>query len=888
MFKYVEGMRKDALIIMSRTYGTKLKPNGQPFLDEYPLEDLVKLLCYEDEEEASIACRHYGITVEGDRVLWRHSKFGEPRDPEKGHIIPLKPKKMIRTIESKLHGATRLSVCRGGVSGEGATLSGANPGGGEAAAKMDREKARESAEKARMEAMKLLEAEAKAKAQEEIRKMERLNQEKLAAETRARAEAVKRAELVRLEEERLQRERILAVQRQKEEEARRLAEAEAAARRAERERQEREAYEREAARKKAEEEEIERERQRVLAKQREEEARRMAQIKAAKEQAAKEQREREEMRRLVELRKKAEEDRKRKAQEEEARRIEMMWREKIDKARKILVWRLWQKQMHKRESLEQSCQCLGRLDPTSTQCPTPLAIKTLKTSNQHRSIKCAIEDELENQIFRLATASRRPIDLSGIVAQSLNSPIPDTVYPPGLQSISNLILFKLTVWLPRRNGIESLYDSLRMWVNSHLCVGKVYTHTLTRRSKKINIRVVSVIGNEQPVGCKDYNAALLLRPSSAGALSRIGFPEEAEELLPSDVSRMVLDLGNKKYSGNNPSTKSILDHHMGQPSQYHEGVLIPKLCDFDRVFEECCETLVKSHFEKTASDGTYSHGATSMARMSIESIGFFCLQRLMQNMDSEGFFRLPSSDESVFTSCKQTLTLLVQELSHASNEAHSMKQNWPPLEFCDKETNSVRAYFDWKFDLPRDWHLPLQDISSKVFGVFQVLLDRVSFVDFVESIGDEMPLCLRQKLFNMIDNNDIPRCFVDVVSLFVNGELSLETRGENIVYLPVETISQIIERVATYSAPYVPDRVLMDIPSYLFSSVEIEHGQRGGDMTTPGIEKVAIKRKSPERIEAESPGCENVKRGRTRAPLCEESEEQRRSKEFTSFLEALL
>ena len=878
MFKYVEGMRKDALIIMSRTYGTKLKPNGQPFLDEYPLEDLVKLLCYEDEEEASTACRHYGITVEGDRVLWRHSKFGEPRDPEKGHIIPLKPKKMIRTIESKLHGATRLSVCRGGVSGEGATLSGANPGSGEAAAKLDREKARESAEKARMEALKRLsEAEAKAKAQEEIRNMERIKQEKLAAETRARAEALKRADLMRLEEARLQRERILAVQRQKEEEARRLAEAEAAARHAERERHEREAYEREAARKKAEDEEMDRERQRLLAKKREEEARRMAQVKAAKEQAAKEQREREEMRRLAERRKKAEEDRIRKAQEEEARRIEMMWREKINKARKILVWRLWKKQMHKRESLEQSFQCLSRLDPTSTQCPTPLAIKTLKTFNRHSSIKCASEDELENQIFRLATASRRPIDLAGMVAQSLNAPIPDTVYPLGLQSISNLILFKLTVWLPQRNGIESLYDSLRMWVNSHLRVGKVYTHTLKRRSKNIHIRVVSVIGNEQPVGCKDYNAVLLLRPSTAGASSRIEFPEEAEELLPSDVSRMVLDLDIKTYSGNNPST---------QTSHYHERVLTPK--DFDRAFEECCETIVKSHFEKTASDGTYSRGATSMARMSIETFGFLCLQRLMQNMDSEGCFRLPSSDESVFSSCEQTLTLLVQELSHAGNEAHSMTQNWPPLEFCDKEKNSVPAYFDWKFDLPRDWHLPLQDISRKVFDVFQVLLDRVSFVDFVESIGEKMPLRLRQKLFNMIDNNDIPRCLVDVVSLFVSGELSLETREENIVYLPVETISQIIERVATYNAPYVPDRVLTDLPSYLFSPIQKEQEQRGGEKTTPGIEKVAIKRKPPERIESESPGCVSVKRGRTRAPLYEESEEQRRSKDFTSFLEALL
>jgi hypothetical protein len=217
-----------------------------------------------------------------------------------------------------------------------------------------------------------------------------------------------------------------------------------------------------------------------------------------------------------------------------------------------------------------------------------------------------------------------------------------------------------------------------------------------------------------------------------------------------------------------------------------------------------------------------------------------------------------------------------------------MTQNWPPLEFCDKEKNSVPAYFDWKFDLPRDWHLPLQDISRNVFDVFQVLLDRVSFVDFVESIGEKMPLCLRQKLFNMIDNNDIPRCFDNVVSLFVSGELSLETREENIVYLPVETISQIIERVATYNAPYVPDRVLMDLPSYLFSPIQKEEEQRGGEKTTPGIEKVAIKRKPPEIIESESPGCVGVKRGRTRAPLYKESEEQRRSKAFTSFLEALL
>lgn len=123
MFKYVEQMRKTALMIMSRTYGAKHKTTGQSFYDEYPLENLVKVLCFEDEDEARAACMHYGITLEGNIIRWRNSKFAEPRDPDKGIILTLKPKKMIRTIECKLDGATRLCVCRGGVSGEGATLS---------------------------------------------------------------------------------------------------------------------------------------------------------------------------------------------------------------------------------------------------------------------------------------------------------------------------------------------------------------------------------------------------------------------------------------------------------------------------------------------------------------------------------------------------------------------------------------------------------------------------------------------------------------------------------------------------------------------------------------------------------------------------------------------
>lgn len=150
MFKYVEEMRKVALYIMSRSYGTRRsKEDSSSVYDKYKLTDLIRLLCFEDEIEALDACRHFGITVvdshssamdddkstsgeesfaeskkgatlsksyQGKYIRWRYSRFHEPIDPVKGCKIPLRTRKMARTIESKLSGATRLAVCRGDMS----------------------------------------------------------------------------------------------------------------------------------------------------------------------------------------------------------------------------------------------------------------------------------------------------------------------------------------------------------------------------------------------------------------------------------------------------------------------------------------------------------------------------------------------------------------------------------------------------------------------------------------------------------------------------------------------------------------------------------------------------------------------------------------------------
>lgn len=887
MFKYVENMRKEALIIMSKTYGAKHKTTGQPFYDSYPLENLVKLLCYEDEEEARTACQHYGITVEDDQVLWRHGRFAEPRDPEKGHIIPLKPRKMVRTIESKLNFATRLSVCRGGVSGEGATLSIKSPG--DSVTQLNRKSTQESSEISRNDAIKLqLEADAKARAEKKKLEIERLKQEKLAAEIRSKAEAAKRAETERLEQESLRRERILVEERRKEVEALRLAEAKAAAERAARERLEREAQEREVARKKAEDEEKTRERQRLLAELREQEARRSAEIQAAKERAEKERRELVERHRLADLRKKAEEERIRKDQEEKKRRIEMMWLEKIEKARKILVWRLWRKQVQKQECLQQSHRCLASLDPTSTHYPASLTSRPSMIITCHDKINSPSDFDLEGEIYRLATASREPINLARMLAESMpKSSITDSDFQHTLLPSSNVILFKLAVLLPKRtHGNENMHDTLRMWVNSHLRPGTISTHTFTIRSKKIESRAVSV-ENDHSAGFTDCNAVLILLPSDAKLPSQVEFPEEVEELLANNVPRIVLVLEDEKSAGKISSTESILDNLVGA-SQDREGVVVPKLSHFDHAFEQCCEALVEAHANSLSDD------CPSLVRVSLANIGFLCLRRLFENMEAAGFFRSASSKDTVFIFVKQALTSLMTELSNASNEIHQTKQNWPPIELYDHDTESIPSFFNGQYDLPFDWHIPLSDLNSKLFDSFQELLVKESFVEAVERFILLLPSNIGQWLQTMIDNDDLSRSFFAVVSIIVNGELIAETRDETILYLPTETIATIIENAATYEAPYISDPVLIDIPGYLYtntSAMDEEVNNTGRELIAQSSEMYENKRKPSvvSDVEVETLRTERIKRIRSQEPsLPNETPEQRESREFTSYLEALL
>jgi hypothetical protein len=167
MFSYVEEMRKWGLSTMSKIYGVPVKQKGQgsnvningqqedgsgsivQLDDVYPLHKLVDILCYQDLDKSRAACQHYSLSVVDDHskedydhskeysnqdggpvVSWKESCFKEPRDAKNGAKngtknpphLPLKPRKIVHTIEAKLQGATRLTIFRGQVSGSGVTL----------------------------------------------------------------------------------------------------------------------------------------------------------------------------------------------------------------------------------------------------------------------------------------------------------------------------------------------------------------------------------------------------------------------------------------------------------------------------------------------------------------------------------------------------------------------------------------------------------------------------------------------------------------------------------------------------------------------------------------------------------------------------------------------
>ena len=394
MFSYVEEMRKWALFLMSKTFGVRRKDDGVGIDDSYQLSSLIHVLCFEDENEARLACAHYGITVsdddvEGPIILWKKSRFKDPRDPNKGTHISLKPQKMIKTIEAKLMGATRLAICRGQICGEGATLKPESPNPTQL---LDRENTQEQKQKQQLRQNQieeenkrclLLQAEeCKKKHQQDMESL-RMQQQEADEHLKAQQEHQKvvniaaQVSALEVEERRQQMEAEECRQQMEAEECRQKMKAEERRQQMEAERFKKEQHERELSLK-VQEEERKKAYMHLENKRKEQERQRLFQLELQSQLESQRRIEQERLKHLEEHRRQEEVLRVRREQEEtersrqvtaELEHLERLWHQQISNAQKHTICKALCcafEIRHQKRLRRQSLQSLAQLEPTQS------------------------------------------------------------------------------------------------------------------------------------------------------------------------------------------------------------------------------------------------------------------------------------------------------------------------------------------------------------------------------------------------------------------------------------------------------------------------------------------------------------------------------------------
>ena len=710
MFKYVEQMRKAAFRIMSKTFGARTK-DGKPVYDEYPLQDLVHLLCFEDLDEAREACLHYNITIQSmqssdgnniDVILWRHSDFREKRDPKKGIVVNLKPKKMNRVIESKLNGATKLAICRGEVSGDGATLAkptlrqSRRSSEKEFSSKMlersesrrrKLEEERIQREKQIAEAKRIME-EKKAEEQrqrlqlEEKRKqMERLQKEKEAKEAKARAERErKELELWRQREEaerqrKLEEERIAALKREAEEKII-----------LEHQRQ------REAAEKLRLQKEMELQRQleeKRLAEERkrkEEEQRRLREIELRRQQEM-------EKHRLEMLRKQKEVEMRRLEEEKrlaEERRIELEWKSKLEMANKFLILSKWRANLSRRRNKRMSSShLLERLDPTATKAFKVFNIGSLKDSSLQITTTPTPQRIMtyEELFYQLGTSNSPQFDLAQMMTDALdNNNLWKTFESKRFghnEDSKTTILFKLGIHIPRGNlhndeNFQHLAAMIKFWVDSKVAIGTIHTHQNDFHCSD-EVRILTTFideGTSSKILQEDLDAIMIIvPPTQAGVCLDSDFDME-------DVLRLSIKLDDIE-------------------STYIE--------EFDDVLLEACEALFNKFLNLDMSREMV------IERISLKKLCIELFLNLLWTIPNEAIqsnsFPLhvrPTMDDDggdkLIGLFVDSINKLIDKISFLFG---SNQSNWPAYEFATEDASGVEQeildYFAPNEGLPMNW-----------------------------------------------------------------------------------------------------------------------------------------------------------------------------------------
>lgn len=776
MFKHVEFMRKLAFRIMSKTYGGRSKDSNEPIYDTYPLKSLLRLLCFESLEEARQACEHYGITVKPikvrtatgvsveDIIFWRNSNFKEPKDSEKSTLIPLPPLKMLKTIESKLHGATRLAVCRGQVSGEGSCLS-SSDGSAPQAVQLSPNQIEQ-----RIEAMRAARREAERQQQEmedrkhrdEIEKTKRLvEQERQEAEWKRQAELERqwleeerknrelaireqedREEKMRLEQLRIEQERVL---RRKQEADRRSAE-DARLRLLEQERLEKQRL-KEFERKRLADEE---ERRRI------EEEKVKAEVEARRLKSEEEERQRQAMKRERELELR---------RDQEKRSQDKLWNEKTEMARKQIIWKIWLRKCPRHS--EMLSRSSFRLSNLSSIVPSPRTPAIRQTSSGRGECRVSESErwDMRRSVEALIRVGGSRIDLADRVLRRRRHGTANSVINLNPQKAT--LLFTISLVVPRFVDIrlESLSDLLRSWVGFRVGFG---VSSAADASGRTDIRVAFIDGNSQEQDIAP-DAVFVVVPypdcqaddqaSFAGSISRL------VDGMDKSIPTVVLAISGKSSIMTNLPLSSleravVVDGNYSDPVNLNESL------------ESACDHLAAA---------LLIEAAIVVDKVPIMSMGLVFANFLVSYDD---YFE---TREDLLWHIQEGLRCLVDELDDYGSELRESCL-WPSKAFA-RNAFTVPNYFS-DGDLPLSWTRMLlrpnvepdiKELSTLLSGSYRGVLDYLLF---------DAPVEVKRESIFLLDKRQFRRCLQHAI-MWRQRNVEIEA-GESCLYLVRGSVQTIL------------------------------------------------------------------------------------------------
>ena len=789
MYKHVATMRKNALYLMQKTYGGKTKDGGNMY-DAYPLRHLTSLLCFEDDDEARTACRHYNITVKTeengiDAIYWKATSFRERKDPEKGTVISLRPKKMIKTIEGKLKGATRLAVCRGELSGAESYLS---PSAIQIAlARYSQSKSTTKSSNRSEYVFRMKEIEQKRQEEDfearqheilERQKREELqraaeleNRRKLENEMKRRMqvkEQEKREAQLQLERENIERKRLEHNLKLEQEEQRRMEEELLLRQEAERKKQAEQ--ERQEALRLQRENQIKEEFERNRRIEEERERQRVLELERARKERLEEVARQQERQRMLDLLAAQEFERQR--QEAEKLRLQKEKQEKLKAAHKIAAWIWGITRRHSQRTFSRIIESLSTLK--SIRRPRSMIASAPISRQKPTWMYGEYCDRLGASMAAILSTNHSNLNI--LLASKIGANLDEK---KSHESKSTILLTLACIFPMGGTAQEQqICRMLHAWLQSRFTFNEVCVY----RGNSHNVRITIVDNINSSSSAPTCDAAIFIVPPpwADDAKMRLGYIRSLASFIDDDIPRLALVLFDRIDSDDlNESTVFLSDNLSGR---YEKIPIVSVLgTGADKLEESVLDCIEKLGSLLDADD------LQKIDRMSVSRIILTCVTSTLWMAKIE-------KREDIGAQAASAIQSIMKEILTAGSLVAHHASSWPSNDFASAVSGApfISDYFFAGSHLPIDWASPerFASIGNAFMGYANLLEGPLPTA--IRQFTIDAPIHVRENCQNLMDQQFFKRCLLVALQWRM-------TQHENspdcqYVYLPEGMIEDGIQR----------------------------------------------------------------------------------------------